>query len=665
MQRMRIIAPARGGARAGRRARGVRIGAAIAVGLLAAAVLTAFVAPLLVRWDSYAPQIAAAVERATGRRFAVDGAIGFRLLPSPRLTLERARLANREGASETLFMWARKIEADLSWSVLFGGPVEVTRLVLDRPLFHFESSGPEGWNWNLGFAAAPMDESAATPGRLLALEELVVKGGEIELKEPFLGRLERLEGVEAEIAFERESGKLRAEGRVVLFGAPLGFRVARGAPDEHGFAKLSASVERLGGEARGAFDGALAPPGTAPRLVGNLEIKGPNAVRLLNALRLEDRPPGLDRLFGEPYRFAGRLAADGRSVAIDDVTLRLGPLTGEARVKLVSATSDGAGPTPELDVTLELSQLDLDQLLAVPEEPEAAPVPGEEESVSSALPEAGAGRGQASRLGEAFGGARAGEARAGAVEIALPEEIGEAAPAGPWEMLVTFLKSFRGDYDLGARVLVWRSGIVRQPRIVASLEQGVLTVDQARALLPGGGDVALFGQLRAEGEGPYFEGQVEIAADSLRSALEWLGLDVRAVPGDRLQQFNLSAKLKGSLEEVELTRIGLKLDGAEASGTARLRAGEPPRIETELAVGRLNVDAYFPPSSAAEDQEKPKAFAPVAALPVPAFEGIALVGQARIGALVRDGASLRNLTVEARIEDGKLWAEEALSLSSP
>lgn len=627
---LHAFARGRGGDPGGRLGRRTRIGALAALALIAGVALAGFIAPLVVDGDALAPRIAAAVERATGRVFAMDGPIGFRLLPTPRLTLERVRLANREGGSETPFLAAKRLEAELPWGVLFGAPLAVKRLVLEGPELFLESSADQGWNWSLE-PGTPDSAGPPPSDGALALDEIVVRDGRIEIAEPFLGGIERLDGVEAEVAFDRKTRKLKAEGRVSLFGVPLGFQIARGAPDDRGYAHLAASFESASGEAWGSFGGDLAPEGVSPRVAGALEIKGAKGTRLLAALPLAAPGPGLERLFGEPYRLAARLLLDARSIALEEVAARLGPLSGEGRFGLAASATG-----PKLDLAFELGQLDLDELLA-PGEPAPAPSGG---AAPEDTPPGPAG---------------------GSVEIALPPEIAEAPPPGPWDTLAAFIRNFWGDIDLGTRVLVWRNGIVREARLVASLEQGVLTVEQARALLPGGGDFALFGQVRNSDDGPAFDGEAEISADSLRATLEWLGLDPRAVPRDRLQRFDLSAKLEGSRAALDLSAIALKLDAAAATGSARVLFDDPLKVETDLSIDRLNADAYFPPDGTAEDigEAKPRAFAPIAALAVPQFAGIALEGRARIGALVHDGATLRNLRLEARLADGKLWAEQA------
>ena len=68
--------------------------------VIALVIGTALVAPSFIDWNAYRAEIAAEIEKATGRAIAIDGAIDVALLPAPKLSLTKARLANLEGAAK-------------------------------------------------------------------------------------------------------------------------------------------------------------------------------------------------------------------------------------------------------------------------------------------------------------------------------------------------------------------------------------------------------------------------------------------------------------------------------------------------------------------------------------------------------------------------------------
>ena len=63
------------------------------IALLVVVVAALFIAPAVINWDSYKPDITAQIEAATGRKLWIDGDIDVTLLPSPRLRVNDVRLA--------------------------------------------------------------------------------------------------------------------------------------------------------------------------------------------------------------------------------------------------------------------------------------------------------------------------------------------------------------------------------------------------------------------------------------------------------------------------------------------------------------------------------------------------------------------------------------------
>ncbi|MBY0431778.1 MAG: hypothetical protein K2Q10_11310, partial [Rhodospirillales bacterium] len=220
----------------------------------------------------------------------------------------------------------------------------------------------------------------------------------------------------------------------------------------------------------------------------------------------------------------------------------------------------------------------------------------------------------------------------------------EPAPAAP---ALTLPEGFDANLDLAADALVWRGGLIQQARVNAILENGEVMVNQASAQLPGGSDVNLFGYVHlAEGR-PVVDGAFDAASDNLRSLLDWLKIDLHAVPADRLRKFSASGKLKGAPADLQLSGLDMRLDTARLNGAATLRFGERLAVGANLVVDNLNVDAYRiradrPEAAPAQPPQPQPDQAPAAQ---PAAQPADKAGQAGLPALGRFDANLK-----ARIE---------------
>src|SRR4051794_9776220 len=97
------------------------------LGILLLAVLV--VGPRFVDWNQFKPEIAALAERATGRPLAIDGDIGFSLLPTPTLSAAGVRLGNPAavpaGPAEPELVRLKALDARIALGPLLGGRVVV------------------------------------------------------------------------------------------------------------------------------------------------------------------------------------------------------------------------------------------------------------------------------------------------------------------------------------------------------------------------------------------------------------------------------------------------------------------------------------------------------------------------------------------------------------
>ena len=129
-------------------------------GLLAVIVLlvvSAVLAPNFIDWNRYKPKIVAAVKSATGRELSIQGPIDLSLLPTPKLSVSDARLANLEGASEPDMVRLGSLNVQVALMPLFTGEIQVESVTLVEPVLYLERLADGRVNWTF----APTDQSAA------------------------------------------------------------------------------------------------------------------------------------------------------------------------------------------------------------------------------------------------------------------------------------------------------------------------------------------------------------------------------------------------------------------------------------------------------------------------------------------------------------------------
>ncbi|MEE8280354.1 MAG: AsmA-like C-terminal region-containing protein, partial [Alphaproteobacteria bacterium] len=376
----------------------------------------------------------------------------------------------------------------------------------------------------------------------MQLDSLTIVEGTLIYRDSRTGRVERVEALDASIAAETLSGPARASGDLRFKGVPISFegRTGRFAPG--GKTPVQLSVDVTGAKAQLSGTLSLGAPG--PRMTGKLKAEGPD---LANFAAVLGAAPELPGLFAQPFSFEAAVVLSAGGFEANDIALRL------ADTRAAGALNVALGEVPRIDAALSFNRIDLDKWLDME-------------------PRAGARK---RRAPATQGPERA--RRAKATELSLPSDI-------------------HGSVDILVDALVFRGGVIRQARLNASLAAGKATLHQASALLPGGSDVSLTGVLISADGKPRFTGRIETVADNFRGVLDWLGIDASDVPADRLHKVSLTARIKASQETVELQNLDLRFDASRATGGVVFALRTRPAFGANIAIDRLNLDAYLPAS---------------------------------------------------------------------
>ncbi len=605
--------------------------ALVIVALVVLVIGAALAAPFLVDLNDYRGEIAARLKAATGRDIAIDGPIELALLPAPTIKVNRVRVANVAGASTPDFLRLGALEARIALMPLFRLALRVESLALVAPTLELETlaDGRVNWRFERGrlegaaggapSSAAPGAETGGGPGAAVRLDRVTVRDGVVIWRDARTGRIERIAGIDLVADARSLAGPFRAEGRFVARGAPFAFKLAVGALSGAPF-PVSVELGLADAGATVSFAGSLSAPRADAELRGKLDAKGGSLARMLAAFGGAGAPAALDR----PFSFTGTVNGSARALAVDKIAFEIDGLQGTGAV---NAVLEGA---PRYDIALAFSRLDLDRLLA-----------------GRAASDGGA----ADRQGrEAATPANAGADAASAAG-------GFALPAGVTASL-----------DARANAVIYNGAVIRQAQLSAGLADGILTIQEASALLPGGSDVTVFGSFDAANGQPHFAGQVEASSDNLRAVLDWLKLPPPPVPADRLRKLSLSSKLDVTPALARISALDLRIDLSRITGGVNVALGPRFAFNAIVSLDRLNLDGYLPaglPAAAEGAASGAEAAAPTgqetaaaggapAANPFAALLAFDGELKARVGQLVYRGVPIKGLAVDAGLIGGKL-----------
>ena len=373
------------------------------------------------------------------------------------------------------------------------------------------------------------------------------------------------------------------------------------------------SVEAIFGGERGRalFEGIVRGDGETPAFDGNIRIEATDFGALLNVLAVDVGALPAAPLASE-FDARGALSVSAEEIAANELQVRLG------ESQATGALSWRGGEVPHLNADIDLNRIDLDQFLP------------------------------AEASGDA--GQPVDEAALAPLQT-ISNDVRQAIPA---DVAATI--------DLKIGTLTWREGVIRQARTKLVLDDGVVTLQPASALLPGGADVRFAGRLTQGGDRPWLQGVVEIAADDLRAILSWLSVDVGDVPPDRLRRLSASADLSAIGDRLSTSNLDVRIDTTRIAGNAAIAANERPRITAALAVDTVNVDAYLPPAGEAVDGAQETASAAPEAAGEGAWAGLDGIDAdvaLKMDALIYDGVRAAGLELDAALDDGNLTLRRA------
>ncbi|MDB5591874.1 AsmA family protein [Enterovirga sp.] len=284
-------------------------------GLLILVLAALLAVPPFIDWPAHRGLVEAAIARALGQEVRTAGPLDIRLLPSPRIRMQRLRIGSDDPAEASLD--ARYVRAEIALTPLLGGEVRFLDTRIGRAEFKLPTGAGGEWRVPRRLFAGVEQR------RAWAFEDLEVQQFLLTTTDPATGRTDQAYAENVRVQAPSFAGPWRLDGRAGTL--PFELSLGEFAPD------LSASLKLRGGG------------GTAgPRfdLDGRLDFAAGNG----EAAALIPRFAGTGRLVASPpaapapgesrlgFQAQASLKAAGRSVELDGVSVEIGEGTGAVRL---------------------------------------------------------------------------------------------------------------------------------------------------------------------------------------------------------------------------------------------------------------------------------------------------------------------------------------------
>ncbi|WP_395022245.1 AsmA family protein, partial [Dongia sp.] len=535
-------------------------------GIVVLVVAAALIAPFFIDLNDYKGTIEAKAKEATGRDLKIEGKISLSILPLPSVSVDGIKFGNAPGGTAPNMAEIESAKVKVAIMPLLSDKVQVTDIVLTRPLIVLEKLKDGTGNWQLTPPAAPAGTTTAEPapapatdgattsagGWDIQIDGATLEDGTVIYRDLAAGTEQKVEKINLGLSMASLKGPFDAKGSLVAMNLPLGFSVKSGRMDPT--APMPIDLNLTVGETKGSFgfsgqaDMSAASDPAKPIVTGKLSAKAENVAELMAALSggsAAAQPPALAR----PFSLAGDVTAGSTAADIKNLALSLGDVAAQGSV--------GAkfGEATTVDANLAVGRVDLDKLLPPAKAGEATDKKAE---------------------GEAGGGA--------------------AQPAAPF----TLPTGITANVTATVEQIAYQGKAIDGTKLVAQLKDGALNLTQLSAQLPGNTAFTLSGVLAPKGGQPSFTGAVKASSDNLREVADMAAPGaLNSVPSDRLRKLSLTSRLNASPAQVEVADLNATLDGSKISGGVIVALPDDQKRKrmafgVGLSVDKLNVDGYLP-----------------------------------------------------------------------
>lgn len=506
---------------------------AIGLGILLAGLIAlALVLPGFIDWNRFKGEIEHQASSIIGRQLRIDGAIKFGLLPRPALSMEHVAIANSEGAVAPLMLSLERLEAKLAVLPLFSGKIQVSSFLLIAPVLNLESlpDGANNWTWNLGNPGA-----AQSAGPAVRFDQVRIEHGVIRYQNHISNAAIKLDKINVELSAGSLHGPYEARGSVRLQDVPLSLDAAIGAISPERATSLSVKL-KAPGDVEAGFSGAITPQG---EVTGALNSRGKDLNALMGSLARLGAPvlTGFQpALLQRPYDMQSALAVSAGKIFFSGIKLKLDEniLTGSLLLE--------NRETPAFEIIVKASSLDLDRLRA----------------------------------------------------HTSPAAASASAPPAPFFPQFEMPRDVNGAVRIEANAVKLNGGLLRDINLAVTLSEGIASISEMRAQLPGSMAARISGKITTQSGQPNFTGMLDLKAENLRGLLGWLGVQLPVMPDRSLSRATLAGRLNLSPELAEMQEITAEIDSSKLTASLAVAFRERPALGIEVQLDQCNADNYFP-----------------------------------------------------------------------
>lgn len=505
--------------------------------LLVLLIGSALVAPSFVDWNKYKTEIETTASDLSERTVKINGDLSLAILPSPAFSAEDVSVSNVQGGEAETFVTLKSVDVNVAFFPLLRGEFQVKKFILVEPVIALEIDENGKGNWEFG-SDGETESSSATE---LSFEQFQIENGQISYQDLSSGFQELLRGINADVTMESLNGPFEIDGDVRYKNLPVSAQIIIGTIREGRKIPINITSKLMADDIEIKFVGGVDINSESPAGDGKINVVAGDVGDIMTALTLLDTS-GTNQngpQYNQPLSLETTIAYGGDAINVSAFEFEMGESRGSGNLKATF------GALTRFEGGLNVNSFDLDRFLT------------------------------------------------------STQASGENAPSDE-KADYAFLQDLEGAFELKLGALKYNEKIASQLEMTLTAGDGGIEFSNAGINMPGGSELSWNGVLSAPEDKPQFIGDLKLGSGNLRAFLDWLKVDVSAIPTGRLTRLSYASAIRADESLIQIYGIDGALDTFQFKGGLSYALQERPSFGIDAEINNLNIDNYLP-----ENNEEP------------------------------------------------------------
>ena len=311
----------------------------------------------MIDWNEHKGRIAASLSELTGKKVVFNGPLSVSLLPSPQMHATEVQVFNTSGDyAQKPLVNIKELSAKITFSSLFGGDFDISRVSLIEPEIAFEVASDGTLNWASGGQKFQEDNIRQMQ---ISLDSVTLENAKLHFMYPQMKIDSVLSNLNAEIIAETVFGPYRIEGSYTKGENPEGFAVSIGQIAENIATSINLAVNFPTTKSYARFDGTVYFRDR--KILGNIIAESEQPVDFAKDMFQLD----LDKALNQKFALTAAVDSGLEKMTLSNVVIKYGKTSGAGNVLIPLPTEQSDVYYPRVELAFNMTDFDLDLPLSL------------------------------------------------------------------------------------------------------------------------------------------------------------------------------------------------------------------------------------------------------------------------------------------------------------